>query len=157
VCVKKHELGRTDWWNKEEEEDFTEIVLRVEGLGHLPSITPLETVITSDSVSFDPNGFSFQKSANGDAPGHCGVDVCLPSHCTPAMAHPSVQETLDWRPRGAEKDLSGEAPERLGGQKRWAEESATPSANSGLHNVHQTLFSEADSKGPPRKLTLIWK
>ena len=53
---------------------------------------------------------------------------------------------LDWRPRKAEKDLSGEAPERLGGQKRWAEESATPSANSGVHNVHQTLFSEAASR-----------
>jgi hypothetical protein len=51
--------------SKEEEEDFTEIVFRVEGF---PSITPLETVITSDSVSFDPTSFSFQKSANGGAP-----------------------------------------------------------------------------------------
>jgi hypothetical protein len=29
-----------------------------------------------------------------------------------------------------------------------------PSVNSGLHNVHQTLRSEADSRAPPRKFTL---
>ena len=63
-------------------------------------------------------------------------------------------QTLDWRPREAEKDLSGEAPERLGGQERWGQKRNRFSASSGCTNVHQTLFSEADSRGPPRKLTL---
>jgi hypothetical protein len=63
-------------------------------------------------------------------------------------------QTLDWRPREAEKDLSGEAPERLGGQERWGQKRNRFSASSGCTNVHQTLCSEADSKGPPRKFTL---
>ena len=52
--LKAQGPSRTCNESKEEEEDFTEIVFRVEGLGHLPSITPLETVTTSHSVSFDP-------------------------------------------------------------------------------------------------------